>query len=97
MAKSVLNKKITDSTPYTIPAGKYAMFTAFPIKQTGSPQKFIPVVIGGVQVAAIGAEALASTDGVIYSDANPLQAAAGDAISTTSGSEYGISGWLFDA
>ncbi|WP_406858478.1 hypothetical protein ABEG18_12960 [Alsobacter sp. KACC 23698] len=83
MARTVLNKNIGYTTPYTIPAGKYAVFKAFPVANgSGSA-----VAIGGVMVGLVPSDGL-----------GPLTATAGDTLTGggefTAG--YGISGFLYD-
>ncbi len=95
MAKSVLNKKITDTTPYTIQAGKYAIFAASFISGSGAGQRKATLSIGGVQVAALFDTGSGGQEALFQ--AKPLTAKAGDIISVTSGGEIGISGFEFDA
>lgn len=79
MARIAFNHRVTTASPYVVPAGNVAQFTALSLGMTKAN-----LLVGGAEVAAVppGVNAL-----------GPLYANAGDTVATGE-NPFGISGFL---
>lgn len=91
MARTPFNARITNSSGYSVPAGKYAVFSMSLINAASSGPGFATAFIGGQAVGRLSA--------AITPVLKPLTAASGHnvSLSVSEGSfEAGISGFLYD-
>lgn len=90
MARTAFRATVTNTTPFTIPAGKTAIFKAF-----SGVVKIGEVTVNGVVICQVKA-------GGAQPDAGPITANAGDVLSTANvspadgGSLYTVVGFLYD-
>ncbi|WAJ27141.1 hypothetical protein [Antarcticirhabdus aurantiaca] len=82
MARTPFYANVASGTPYTVPAGKQAVFSTFAINTTS----LVTMRINGVD--------LLSTSSTF--PVGPVTAKAGDILST-GGTPLGVSGFLYDA
>ncbi len=90
MAKTAFRHKVQDGQPYTVPAGKLAIFSACNINGPNT------ITIGGVEVGIVGP----ISGGAASPSEDGFTANAGDVVGRASGGgggqSFGIYGFLYD-
>lgn len=92
MAKTPFRANVQNGSPYTVPAGKIAIFKAFHLADAAGGAS--PAIsIAAVPVAALRGDIDATRPRMM--EAGPLTAGAGEVVSCTG--SVGLSGFLYDA